>query len=40
MERQKWDALFLDVQPFKFADLHDPGRRASETAARDKDTKS
>jgi NADH-quinone oxidoreductase subunit G len=39
MERQKWDALFLDVQPFKFADLHDPGRRASETETGDKRTK-
>jgi NADH-quinone oxidoreductase subunit G len=39
MERQKWDALFLDVQPFKFADLHDPGRRASETGTGEKDTK-
>jgi NADH-quinone oxidoreductase subunit G len=34
MERQKWDALFLDAPPFKFADLHDAGRRASETGDR------
>jgi predicted molibdopterin-dependent oxidoreductase YjgC len=31
MERQKWDALFFDAPPFKFADLHDAGRRATET---------
>jgi NADH-quinone oxidoreductase subunit G len=29
MERLKWDSMFLDTPPFKFADLHEPGERAA-----------
>ena len=28
MERLKWESMFLDTPPFKFADLHEPGERA------------
>jgi NADH-quinone oxidoreductase subunit G len=30
MERQKWDALFLDAPPFKFLDLHEAGARRAD----------
>jgi NADH-quinone oxidoreductase subunit G len=28
MERLKWDAMFFDAPPFKFADVHQPSERA------------
>jgi NADH-quinone oxidoreductase subunit G len=28
MERWKWDAMFQDLPPFKFSNLHEPGPRA------------
>jgi hypothetical protein len=31
MERQKWDALFLDAPPFKFLNLHEAGPRPGDT---------
>jgi NADH-quinone oxidoreductase subunit G len=31
MERQKWDALFLDAPPFKFLHLHEAGPRPADT---------
>jgi NADH-quinone oxidoreductase subunit G len=35
MERLKWDALFLDLPPFKFADTHEPGPRAGAITLRE-----